>query len=113
MKGRGSRSTSRRGPRSIADALGDVRSATAPLTVLAAAQAAWPAVAGEGVAAQASPVAERDGELTVACRTATWAQELDLLQRDLLERLNAVPDVAERGGVTGLRFTADAARHGR
>ena len=29
---------------------------------------------------------ERDGMVTVACRAATWAQELDLLQEELLER---------------------------
>ena len=27
--------------------------------------------------------------VTVGCRAATWAQELDLLQDELLERLNA------------------------
>ena len=32
---------------------------------------------------------ERDGVVTVECRAATWAQELDLLQAELLERLNA------------------------
>ena len=31
---------------------------------------------------------ERDGVVTVGCRAATWAQELDLLQDELLERLN-------------------------
>ncbi|HEX6117438.1 MAG TPA: DUF721 domain-containing protein [Solirubrobacterales bacterium] len=81
----------------------------APATPLAAVQAAWPRAAGETVARQAEPVAERDGEVTIACRTAAWAQELDLLQDRLRTRLNE-----ELGGepVTALRFTADAPRHG-
>jgi len=67
------------------------------------------------VAAEASPVSERDGLVTVACRSATWAQELDLLQSELLERLNAAVFAADPEGpeapILGLRFTADASRH--
>jgi predicted nucleic acid-binding Zn ribbon protein len=67
------------------------------------------------VAAQAEPVAERDAVVTVACRSATWAQELDLLQPDLLERINAALSAElDRNpcpALRGLRFTADAARH--
>jgi predicted nucleic acid-binding Zn ribbon protein len=72
-------------------------------------------VAGEGVADQASPVAERDGQVTVTCRSSTWAQELDLLQAELLVRLNRALSEGDHEGqkspVTALRFTADAARH--
>ena len=72
-------------------------------------------MAGATVAAEAVPVAERDGLVTVACRSATWAQELDLLQLDLIERLNAAVSEADPEGpsaaVSGLRFTADATRH--
>jgi predicted nucleic acid-binding Zn ribbon protein len=53
-------------------------------------------------------VAERDGVITIACRSATWAAELDLMQTKLVERLNGL--LSERR-VEGLRFTADAARH--
>jgi len=67
------------------------------------------------VAAEASPVSERDGLVVVACRSATWAQELDLLQSELLERLNTAVFEADPEGpsaaVSGLRFTADATRH--
>jgi predicted nucleic acid-binding Zn ribbon protein len=78
-------------------------------------QEVWAGVAGEAVVAQAEPVSERDRVVTVACRSATWAQELDLLQADILERLNKgleewSSDDAEPP-VRGLRFTADAARH--
>ena len=48
--------------------------------------------------------------ITVACRSATWAQELDLMQESLLERLNAT---FSEQRVEGLRFTADGARHER
>ena len=98
-------------PHSLAGALRSVREEVAPATLLAAVQEAWPRVAGAAVAAQAEPVGERKGVLTVACRSATWAQELDLMQDELLERLRAA--LAEgpfADGLQGLRFTADAAR---
>jgi predicted nucleic acid-binding Zn ribbon protein len=100
------------GMRRIGDALAPVRSEAAPATLLAAVQELWPQVAGEATAGEAEPVAEREGVVTVACRSATWAQELDLLQSDLLARLHAT--LSERGlegRLERLRFTADAARH--
>jgi len=78
-------------------------------------QSAWAEAAGPGVAAEADPVAERDGVVTVACRSATWAQELDLLQTALLARLEEVlvrrQPTPPLPALRGLRFTADAARH--
>jgi len=83
----------------------------APLTLLAAIQESWPQVAGPGAAAQGDPVSERDGVVTIACRSAVWAQELDLMQPELVarlaERLEAGPF---EGALASLRFTADAAR---
>ena len=76
-------------PRSLADAVRSVRDHVEPATPLAAAQGAWPRAVGERIAARAEPVRERDGVLTVSCAAATWAQELDLLQDELLERLNS------------------------
>jgi predicted nucleic acid-binding Zn ribbon protein len=102
---------SRQSPRRLGDALGAVRQEAAPATLLAAAQSAWARVAGEAVAAEAEPVAERDGVVTVACRTAAWAQELDLLGPELLGRLNAALEASGSPTVERLRFTADAARH--
>ena len=105
----------RRLPHPLGDALRQALTHAEPLTLLAAAQSAWPAAAGARVAAEAEPVAERDGVVTIACRSATWAQELDLLQAQLLERLNEALSEAGRGAngatVTALRFTADASRH--
>jgi predicted nucleic acid-binding Zn ribbon protein len=81
----------------------------APETLLAAVQTAWPRAAGETVARQSEPVSERGGEVTIACRTAAWAQELDLLQDRLRDRLNE--EIGE-ARVSALRFTADGVRHG-
>jgi len=60
----------------------------APKTPLAALQAAWEDTVGEQIAAVASPVSERSGEVTIGCRDSVWAQELDLMQEQLLQRLS-------------------------
>ena len=73
----------------------------APKTPLAAAQAAWAAAVGEAVAAVTEPLSERDGELTIGCEDPVWAQELDLMQEQLLERLRG--QLGERAPKT-LRF---------
>ena len=100
------------GPRSLASALGAVRAEVAPQTLLAAVQEAWPRTAGELAARQADPVSEREGVVTIACRSATWAQELDLMSPVLVERLReALGDGAFAEALSGLRFTATAARH--
>ncbi len=99
-------------PRPLADALRSVRAEVAPATLLAAVQEAWPRVAGELAAAEGDPVSEREGVVSVSCRSATWAQELDLMGPELLERL--AEELAEgpfSEALSGLRFTADAARH--
>lgn len=100
--------TRRRAPRRAGDAVRGVLAESAPRTLLAEVQTAWPRACGEAVAAESRPVAERDGVITIACRSSTWASELDLMQAALLERLNAA---VSSGPVRGLRFTADAARH--
>jgi predicted nucleic acid-binding Zn ribbon protein len=63
------------------------RDRVAPKTGLAAVQAAWSTALGDRLAAVATPVAERAGTLTVECADGVWAQELDLMQEQLLERL--------------------------
>lgn len=99
-------------PHPLAAALESVRADVAPETLLAAVQGAWDEAVGATVAAQAEPVAERDGVVTVSCRAATWAQELDLLQNDLLERLRGrLAEGPFSDALRGLRFSADAARH--
>ena len=79
--------TRRRAPRAAGEAFRAARERAAPKTGLAAAQAAWEEALGERLAAVASPVSERAGTLTVDCVDGVWAQELDLMQEQLLGRL--------------------------
>jgi predicted nucleic acid-binding Zn ribbon protein len=79
----------------------------APPTTLARVQERWVDVAGATVAAEASPVSERGGVVTVACRSAVWAQELDLLSGDLVRGLNqALGGGGPDPPVRGLRFVS-------
>jgi predicted nucleic acid-binding Zn ribbon protein len=95
--------TRRRAPRPAASGLRAALERAAPKTPLAGAQAAWTEVVGERIAAVAEPVSERDGALLVECSDPVWAQELDLMQDDLLARLRErVGDAAP----TSLRFRA-------
>ena len=77
----------RRAPRPAAGAFQAALQRAAPETPLAAVQTAWAAAVGERLAAVAQPVSERSKTLTVECADAVWAQELDLMQAALLERL--------------------------
>ncbi|MBS1878350.1 MAG: DUF721 domain-containing protein [Actinobacteria bacterium] len=77
----------RRAPRPAGDAFRAARALAAPQTGLAALQAVWASALGERLAAAAHPVSERDGTVTVECVDGVWAQELDLMQATLLERL--------------------------
>ncbi|HEX8752766.1 MAG TPA: DUF721 domain-containing protein [Solirubrobacterales bacterium] len=83
------------------------RERVAPQTGLAAAQAAWREAVGEQIAAVATPVSERAGTLTVECANGVWAQELDLMQEQLLERLRA--ELGDRSP-QALRFRVEGAR---
>lgn len=77
----------RRAPRPASTALRAALEQAAPKTPLAALQSTWAEVVGERIAAVASPVSDRHGEVTVSCSDSVWAQELDLMQEQLLERL--------------------------
>ena len=94
----------RRAPRRLSAVLEGVTPAAAPATLLARVQTAWPAIAGPVLAAAAAPVSERDGVVTVACESAVWAQELELLSQDLAARLNERTGAAGAGVVSRLRF---------
>jgi predicted nucleic acid-binding Zn ribbon protein len=80
---------SRLAPRSLSAALQDLRSRLAPASTLGLVQELWPRVAGPAIAAHATPVAERDGVLTVSCEASVWAQELDLMADELIAAVNA------------------------
>jgi predicted nucleic acid-binding Zn ribbon protein len=79
----------RRSPRPLGDALRGALESVEPATPLAAVQSAWAEAVGERIAAAASPVSERDGTVTVACESATWAQELDLLESQIATKLRS------------------------
>ena len=97
----------RRAPRPLALALDCVVGALAPATVLAEVQRAWPVAAGAAFARSASPVAERDGTVRVACESAVWAQELDLMSARVVAALN---EELGRPAVRRLRCEVSAAR---
>jgi predicted nucleic acid-binding Zn ribbon protein len=97
----------RRAPRQAAAAIRAARDRAAPQTGLAAVQTAWAGVVGERLAAAATPVSERAGTLTIECVDAVWAQELDLMQAQLLERLRE--ELGELAPAR-LRFRANAGR---
>lgn len=104
---RAARSVRRLAPRSLDGALARVARDLAPATTLARVQGAWEHAVGSVVAAEAEPASERDGVVTVSCSSASWAQELSLLEADLRARLNA--EVSGPGGasvVRELRFGA-------
>ena len=79
----------RREPRALSHAVAALADRLAAQTTLAEVQRVWAEAVGEVVAAQAEPTGERDGVLTVTCASAVWAQELDLMGPELVERLNA------------------------
>jgi predicted nucleic acid-binding Zn ribbon protein len=85
-------------PRRLDSALAELSKQLAPATTLARVQARWPDAAGEAIAAEAEPVSERAGVVTLACRSAVWAQELDLLSADLIGRLNELLGEPGKGG---------------
>jgi predicted nucleic acid-binding Zn ribbon protein len=91
-------------PRRLSAVLDQVVRAAEPPTLLARVQALWPELAGAAVAAAAAPVSERGGVVTVACESAVWAGELELLAPDLQARLNARVGSGGPAPVTRLRF---------
>jgi predicted nucleic acid-binding Zn ribbon protein len=91
-------------PRALRLALPGAIVNSRPATLLARVQALWPEVAGAALAASTTPVSEREGVVTVACESSLWAHELDLLQRDLVDRMNESLGGGEGAGVTRLRF---------
>lgn len=80
---------SRPAPRPLSAALDPFTAALAPASTLARVQQVWEATAGTQIAACARPTSEHDGVLTVTCEASVWAQELDLMGGELLQRLNA------------------------
>lgn len=72
----------------------------------------WAQLVGEEIAEHATPVALREGELTVQASSTAWATQLRLLQRQLLGRISSG---VGRGVVTKLRVQGPASpswKHG-
>jgi predicted nucleic acid-binding Zn ribbon protein len=97
-------------PRPIAEAVARVTQAAAPATTIARLQGTWEGVAGPVIAAEAEPVSERDGVVTVACRSAVWAGELELLGPGLVSALN---EALGTPVVASLRFVVGRPRRPR
>ena len=98
---------SRRAPRPLSGAIADLADRLAPKTTLADVQRVWAGAVGAVVAKEATPTTERDGTLTVACRSSVWAQELDLMAPELIGQLNAR---LGEGRITALRCVASPPR---
>ena len=94
--------TRRRGPRPLASAIGEALERVEPATLLAAVQSAWTGAVGEAIAREATPVAERSGVVIVACNSSAWAQELDLLGGQILEKIRS--NLPPEPPLEGLRF---------
>ena len=95
----------RRAPRQAAAAIRAARDRAAPRTGLAAVQSAWAEAVGAQLAAVARPVSERAGTLTIECANTVWAQELELMQEQLLQQLrSALGDAAP----AALRFRVNS-----
>jgi len=94
---------SRRAPRPVSLGVAAFVDELAPLTLLAEVQRLWASVVGEAVAEQATPTADRGGTLTITCKSAVWAQELDLMGPAVVERLNSA---LGRDAVAALRCSS-------
>jgi len=99
--------TRRSAPRPAASAFRAARDLAAPATGLAAVQGAWSEAVGARLAAAAQPVSERSGTVTVECVDGVWAQELDLMQEQLLARLR---DRLGERAPKELKFRVDSGR---
>ena len=97
-------------PRRLEAALADLRRHAAPATVLAEVQGCWDDVAGPAISAEATPVREHGGTLTVSCGSAVWAAELELLGPELLRGLNAALPGPPGGPLKALRVRSGGAR---
>jgi predicted nucleic acid-binding Zn ribbon protein len=78
----------RSAPRPLSLALDGVVATAAPQTALARVQGAWRSAVGDAIAAEAQPASMRAATVTIACRSAVWAQELDLMAPQLVAALN-------------------------
>lgn len=77
----------RRKPRQMAAAIEQVRTQMTPAGGLASIQLRWADLVGPAIASVTEPVSEREGVLKVECSDAVWAEELTMMEGELLARL--------------------------
>jgi predicted nucleic acid-binding Zn ribbon protein len=80
--------TRRLAPRPLGPAVEALAARLAPATLLADVQRVWEGAAGPAIAAEAHPVSERDGTLTLRCTSAVWMAEIDLMGPALVAAIN-------------------------
>lgn len=100
----------RSAPRPLRVAIEALTERLAPATLLADVQRVWETAAGPAIAAEASPISEREGTVTLLCSSAVWMQEIDLMGSMLVSALNGALG-SER--VVGVRCVATPGRRGR
>ncbi len=88
-------------------AIGRLVGSLQPVGLLAEVQRVWPEAVGAALAPRATPIAARDGVVSVTCESAVWAHELTLMSGELIGRLNAHLGA---GAVLGLRCSAAPGR---
>ncbi len=94
-------------PRRAAGPVAQLLGRLEPQTPLSALQRAWPDAVGPHLGPHATPVAVRDGVATIECSSRMWAEELGLLQGEILPRLEAA---LGPGAVRELRCRATPTR---
>lgn len=75
-------------PKSLGKAISDLRSELSPATPVVAVQAVWNEVVGEKIAAATEVIEEREGTVLIECKSAVWAQELELMAPGIIARLD-------------------------
>jgi predicted nucleic acid-binding Zn ribbon protein len=98
----------RRPPQELGSVLARVQTQLAPPDLLAAVQRHWREVVGDQVAEESWPETERDGRVTIRCRSAVWAAELTMLEQTFLRELNERLPGERKAGA--LKFTAAPSR---
>ncbi|TQM29590.1 DUF721 family protein [Nocardia bhagyanarayanae] len=66
----------------------------------------WAGVVGEDIASHATPIALKDGVLSIAAESTAWATQLRMLQSQILAKINAA---VGHGVVTQLKISGPAA----
>ena len=81
-------------PKRIGEALDRALDPIAPKTPLAEIQRLWPAAVGPQIAAVTKVLEELDGTVTIECENTIWANELEMMSPQLLEKLASQMDGA-------------------